>query len=154
MLIHVPQEFKPKYRLYQSSYTSEEINKIFDGKELCLGCPYMLLWKGKAPEGTKEIHRAYCKFSHYALRELPAILGLSIEETQRQVLLLRNNNPTAPDVIKVHPQNKNRFVVSSLLTKELNECALDKDKQGIEKLPDGTWERIYLWRAQHLKPIS
>jgi len=89
MLIKLEEEKPIKYRLYQSEYTQTEIDKIFDGKEICTTCPFLLIWAGKVPEGTKELERGYCKFSHFSLTDLPMILGLSIDEAWKQASLIQ-----------------------------------------------------------------
>jgi hypothetical protein len=151
MLIKMPEEIKPVFRLYQSSYTDNEIDKVFGGKHLCIHCPYMMIFTGKMFEGAKAIHRGYCMFNHFSLRDLPAILGLSIEETWKQAEMVINNAPSATDIIKIHPKNKNRYIVCCITTKELNNCQIDLHTQGKATLSEEVINNIKEWQNKYMK---
>lgn len=151
MLIKMPEEKKPIFRLYLSSYTEREIDNIFADKTLCTTCPFLLIWSARMFEGAKEVHRGYCKLNHFSLIDLPAILGLSIEETWNQVALLHKKSELAPDVVKIHPHARERFVVSCILTKEQDMCQLDLYAQGKTTLSEEILTNIKEWRKKYLK---
>lgn len=152
MLIKIPQEVGAKFRLYQLTYTKEEISAFFHDKYKCKECPFVLLWTGKTPEGVADIHRMYCKLAHVSQRNLPAVLGSTIEQTQKFVEMLKTKSEIAPDTVKIHPHaRKKRFILSCLRTKELNVCPLDQHARGERDLDKGIIEQIIEWRKKFLK---
>ena len=153
MLIKVPEEKTAKFRLYQLTYTDEEITAYFHDKYKCKECPFVLLWTGKVPEGIKDIHRMYCKLAHVSLTNLPAVLGSTIEQTWNFVEMLKNKSEIAPDTVKIHPHSKKkkRFILSCIRTKELDSCPLDLYAQGKKGLDEGVIEQVMEWRKKFLK---
>lgn len=153
MLIKMPKESAAKFRLYQLTYTDEEIVSYFHGRYKCKECPFVLLWTGKVPEGIKDIHRMYCKLAHVSLTNLPAVFGSTIEQTWKFVEMLKNKSDIAPDTAKIHPQskNKNRFILSCLRTKELDSCPLDLYNEGKRTLDEGVIQQVNEWRKKFLK---
>jgi len=151
MLFKINNEKQIKHRIFQQSYTTKEIVDIFKDKYNCKECPFAMLWKGKTVEGTKDIHRLYCKLSHVLLRTLPAIFGLSITETWRMVERLKSKDLLAPDVVKIHPLNKKIFILSCILTKELEGmCIIDNYNEGKSDLSPAMHQAITEWRIKHL----
>jgi hypothetical protein len=139
------------HRLYQQSYTVKEILGFFKDKYSCKECPFVKVYTGKMAESTKDIHRMYCKMSHVLLRNLPAIFGLSIEETQRYVERIKSHDPIAPDVVKIHPDNNKIFILSCILTKELEGmCIIDNYNEGKGDLSPSLHQAIKEWRIKHL----
>lgn len=153
MLIKFPKEQAAKFRLYQLTYTEEEINTYSNCGYKCKECPFVLLWTGKTPEGTRDIHRMYCKLAHVSLINLPAVFGSTIEQTWKFVEMLRQKSDVAPDTAKIHPQSKKktRFVLSCLRTKELDSCPLDLYREGKRDLDKGIIEQINEWRKKFIK---
>lgn len=151
MLLRFPEEFKSKFRLYQLTYTPEEISALFSGKYKCKECPFVLVWTGKVPEGTTDIHRIYCKMAHVSLRDLPAIIGTTIKDCWKYVEMLKNKSEIAPDTVKIHPHNKKRFILSCLRTKELKSCIIDQYQDNGKSIDEGIIKNIIEWRKKHLR---
>lgn len=151
MLLRFPREFRAKFRLCQLTYTTEEIDALFSNKYRCKECPFVLVWTGKVPEGTMDIHRIYCKMAHVGLRDLPAIIGTTIEDCWKYVEMLKHKSDVAPDTVKIHPHNKKRFILSCLRTKELNSCVIDQYNEGKPSIDEGIIKNIIEWRKKHLK---
>lgn len=147
------EEKKTKPRIYLKSYTTPEIVNLFSGKYNCKECPFMLVWTGKVNEGVKDIHRMYCKFAHVGLHNLPAIFGVSIEETYKLVERLYHKDDLAPDIVKIHPKtNRRRFILSCILVKELNDsCIIDNHIEGKKLLDKTLYEKVIEWRRKFLK---
>lgn len=153
MLIKFTEDRKIKHRIYQLSYTTPEILNLFSGKYNCKECPFMLVWTGKVNEGIKDIHRMYCKFAHVGKHNLPALFGLSIEETNKLVERLVHKDSLAPDIVKIHPATKKRrFILSCIFVKELGDsCIIDNHREGRKLLDKSIQDKIVEWRKKFLK---